>query len=127
MLASPLILKLLEFSRWLIRLYGILSNFGMDVARPGIILVLVSVLFAALYGGISLSGSSVISAVSNGIQFSLQQIFKPFDVLSLSTGHPAQWFEVSPFWLAMIAVFQSLITITLVGLLLQAIYRVFNR
>jgi hypothetical protein len=114
-----------KFNRLLIRAYGLGSTYGTDPFRPLVLLAATTATFLLVY--VFLASAHYYKSLSSAAVFTLQQILSPFGMASGRTESSTGQLDQPDLLLTLIATTQSLISVTLLGLFLQSVYRVFNR
>jgi hypothetical protein len=114
------------FEKFLIRTYGLLSNFGQSIIRPCATLALIPILSTIALTAILKTG---VHELPDLLTFSVSQQTSPFSVFSPNFARTDQlnpYFEMNTFTLRGVGLIVSILTFTSVGLFIAALRRRFT-
>jgi hypothetical protein len=111
--------------------YGTCSEYGNNFARALVAVVAfnaIAFLTYLIWFHATKNVAPSLDLTSHVARFTIQQMFKPFDVLSSTTGGvTVPFFDRPPLLLTLAAIIQSVVSLSLVGVFLQSFYRYFKR
>lgn len=120
-----------RLARFLLWIYGACSEYGTNFGRALFAVVAFNVTAFVTYWAwfhVTHGVDPSLDLTSRIARFTIQQMFRPFDVLSSTPSDATvSFFDRPPLLLVLVAIVQSLASLSLAGVFLHSFYRYFTR